>query len=67
MFFPNPQTRVASPADATELFVTFDDHAEHLYLGDWTRLTVGNLRLTRRPDGTVEARELDDLEDEYGV
>ena len=67
MFFPDPPTRVAPLADATELFLTFDDHAEHLYLGDWTHLTIGNLRLTRHPDGTVEARELTDFEDEYGV
>jgi hypothetical protein len=54
--FVNVSRRVA---DAEELSVVFDDHAEHLYLGEWTEMTVGNLRLVRRADGVVEAMEVE--------
>ena len=46
--------------DTDELTAVFDDHTETIYLGTWTELTLGNLRLTRREDGTVEVEETED-------
>ena len=53
--YPNVSRRVA---DADALSIAFDDHREHLYLGEWTEITVGNVRLVRRADGGVEAFDL---------
>jgi hypothetical protein len=46
--------------DTDELTAVFDDHIEAIYLGPWTELTLGNLRLTRREDGSVEVEETED-------
>jgi len=46
--------------DADELIADFDDHTEALYLGDWTELRIGNLRLLRRDDGAIEAEEIEE-------
>jgi hypothetical protein len=46
--------------DTDELTAVFDDHSETIYLGTWTELTLGNVRLTKREDGTVLVEELDD-------
>ena len=46
--------------DTDELTAIFDDHRECIYLGQWTELILGNLRLTRREDGTVEVEEVKD-------
>jgi hypothetical protein len=57
------KTNVPYPSrivDTDELTAVFDDHSETIYLGPWTELTVGNLRLTKREDGTVEVKELDE-------
>jgi hypothetical protein len=49
--------------DADELSAVFDDHRERIYLGPWTELHLGNLRLVRKDDGQIEVEELpDDLE-----
>lgn len=42
--------------DSDQLSVQFEDHSEGIYLGPWTELIVGNLRLTRLADGTIEVR-----------
>jgi len=46
--------------DTDELSIAFDDHAESLYLGPWKELTVGNLRLIRREDDTIEVQRTDE-------
>jgi hypothetical protein len=44
--------------DADELSAVFEDHRERIYLGPWTELIVGNLRLVRRDGGVIEIEEL---------
>ena len=44
--------------DADELTAVFDDHRECIYLGQWTELVIGNVRLVRREDGVIEVEEL---------
>jgi hypothetical protein len=44
--------------DADELSAVFEDHAEHIYLGPWTELTIGNLKLVRQDDGTITIEPL---------
>jgi hypothetical protein len=44
--------------DADELSVAFEDHSECIYLGEWTELVIGNVRLVRSADGVVEVEEL---------
>jgi hypothetical protein len=44
--------------DSDVLLADFEDHSESIYLGPWTELTVGNLRLVRRDDGMIEAQEI---------
>ena len=44
--------------DSDELSAVFDDHRDRIYLGPWTELIVGNLRLVRRDDGAIEVEEL---------
>ena len=46
--------------DTDELVAVFDDHQEGIYLGDWTELRIGNLRLVRRDDGAIEVEELEE-------
>jgi hypothetical protein len=44
--------------DTDELSAVFEDHRECIYLGPWTELVIGNLRLVRRDDGTIDVEEL---------
>ena len=46
--------------DTDELTAVFDDHTETIYLGTWAELVLGNLRLTKREDGSVGVEELDE-------
>jgi hypothetical protein len=46
--------------DTDALSIAFDDHVESLYLGPWKELTVGNLRLIRREDDTIEVQRTDE-------
>jgi len=50
--------RLTPTVDADELSAVFDDHSETIYLGPWKELVLGNLRLTRRDDDTIEVEEL---------
>ena len=43
--------------DTDELTAVFDDHRERIYLGEWTELILGNLRLIRNEDGTIQTQE----------
>jgi hypothetical protein len=45
-------------ADADELSAVFDDHRETIYLGPWKELILGNLRLIRRDDDSIQVEEL---------
>jgi hypothetical protein len=49
--------RLSPTTDADELSAVFDDHREAIYLGPWKELIVGNLRLVRRDDDTIEVEE----------
>jgi len=44
--------------DTDELSAVFDDHRECIYLGQWKELIIGNLRLIRREDDTIEVEEI---------
>jgi hypothetical protein len=44
--------------DVDELSVVFEDHSECIYLGEWTELVIGNVRLVRNEDGAIEVEEL---------
>ena len=47
--------------DADELSAVFaDDHRERIYLGPWKELTIGNLRLVRREEDTIEVQSVDE-------
>ena len=50
--------RQSPTTDADELSAVFDDHIETIYLGPWKELVLGNLRLTRRDDDTIDVEEL---------
>ena len=50
--------RQSPTTDADELSAVFDDHSETIYLGSWKELVLGNLRLTRRDDDTIDVEEL---------
>ena len=50
--------RQSPTTDADELSAVFDDHSETIYLGPWKELVLGNLRLARRDDDTIEVEEL---------
>jgi hypothetical protein len=54
-------TAPARTVDADELSAVFDDHREAIYLGQWKELVIGNLRLIRRDDDTIEVEELEDV------
>jgi len=56
MPYPYPSRTV----DSDELSIDFDDHQESLYLGPWKELTIGNLRLVRREDDTIEVQPVDE-------
>ena len=51
---PNP-SRIL---DTDELSAVFEDHRECIYLGPWTELVIGNLRLVRKEDGSIAVEEL---------
>ena len=44
--------------DADELSVVFEDHSECIYLGEWTELVIGHVRLVRNAKGEIEVEEL---------
>lgn len=44
--------------DTHEISAVFDDHREFIYLGQWKELIVGNLRLIRNADDTIEVEEI---------
>lgn len=47
--------------DADELTAVFEDHRERIYLGAWTELVIGNVRLVRREDGVIEVEESEEI------
>jgi hypothetical protein len=47
--------------DADELTAVFADHRECIYLGPWTELVIGNVRLVRREDGVIEVAESEEV------
>jgi hypothetical protein len=48
-------------ADADELTAVFEDHRECIYLGTWTELVIGNVRLLRREDGIIAVEESEEI------
>jgi hypothetical protein len=44
--------------DTHEISAVFDDHQEFIYLGQWKELIVGNLRLVRNEDDTIDVEEI---------
>jgi hypothetical protein len=46
--------------DNHEMSAVFEDHLEHIYLGAWKELIIGQLRLVRREDGTIEVEQLEE-------
>jgi hypothetical protein len=53
---PNPYQLL----DGQELTAVFDDHVEHVYLGEWNVLVIGQVKLVRHDDGTIEAEQVED-------
>ena len=52
--------RISRILDTDELLSVYEDHKEIVYLGKWTELVIGCVRLVRRDDGMIEVQELDE-------
>ena len=52
--------RISRILDTDELLSVYEDHKEIVYLGKWTELVIGCVKLVRRDDGMIEVQELDE-------